>query len=108
MSSLVATHEKDTMSNKIRCETYSPTEAECIEAISENLNNYYIIAARGDIAITHKMKKVAFNLFQKARKDWKNGLYGMSEDWFIHTQLRGWAPVPPRFVVPFGKHLSSK
>lgn len=90
------------MSSKVRDEGYSPTEADCIEAIAEDLNNYYIIAARGDIAITHTMKNVAFESFQKAKKARMSGLYAKSDEWFISTQLQGWAPIPKRFMYPFG------
>ena len=90
------------MSSKVRDERYSPTETDCIEAISEDLNNYYIIAARGDITITHRMKKAAFESFQKAKKARMSGLYAMSDEWFISTQLQGWAPRMQRFLTPFG------
>lgn len=92
------------MTSKVRDESYSPSEADCLEAIKENLNNYYVIAARGgDITITHRMKKEAFESFQKVKKGRLiTSLHAMPDEWFIRTQLQGWAPILKRFTYPFG------
>lgn len=96
------------MSLLIRNENYTPTEEECIKAINNNLNDYYIIAARGDIPITYKMKIVALQSFRREKRNIGNignNLPQMTDEWFIITQLQGFSTTPPRYREPFGCKL---
>lgn len=86
---------------KICDEAYSPTESECIKAISDDVNNYYIIVGRGDIDVTHMMKKAAFDAFDRERKKPFSRLKYMTDNWFIRTQIQGWNPQPRKCIVPF-------
>ena len=79
-----------------------PTEAECLDAIENNLSNYYTIAQRGDILISREMKVRAFEAFQKAKKSPLSYLSGMSDTWFINTQLQGWNTIVPKYIKPYG------
>lgn len=83
-------------------ETIIPTEKECLDSISNSLSNYYIIAARGDITITYRMKLQVLESFRHERRDLSSGLYKVSEQWFIVTQLKGFHPVPARYTTAFG------
>ena len=96
------------MSSLIRNENYRPTENECVMAINNNLTDYYIIVARGDINITYKMKKAAYESFKRERRNIKNignSLPQMSDEWFINTQLQGFSSIPSRYSEPFGHRL---
>lgn len=94
------------MRNPICDEHCIPSEDDCLKAIAEDLGNYYVIVARGDITITHRMKYAAFNTFSRERKDPLSGLRHVTEDWFVRTQLRGLGPKIARFTEPFGKRLT--
>ncbi len=93
------------MSAKIRDESCTPTEEDCIAAINESLDNYYLIAARGDIAITFQMKRAAYNMFVTGKWSMGGTLSRISADWFLRTQLQGFGPIPPRFTEPFGRRI---
>ncbi len=78
------------------------TEDECIKLILDDLYNWNIIVSRGDIDITTEIKKAALKSFKKTKLNPKNGLYRMSDKWFIETQLQGWDPIKKQHELPFG------
>jgi hypothetical protein len=89
----------------------TPTEADCINLINDNLKNFYTISQRGDIPITVEMKKAALESFRKLKRSPLNLLNTLkqnpilllcSEDWFVKTQLHGWKSIPARSEYPYG------
>ena len=69
-----------------------PTNDQCIDAINESLNAYYIICHRGDVFITQSMKYVALDSFRRERNQFGFLYNGQTDEWFMQTQWRTLMP----------------